>query len=169
MGTQANCINTPNVKWSWSIRLLRQLLRWLPHIMPINWLQGALLTQKILIIQILEQMMKWMINRIGSLSMKQIVAFTMNPTWQLFFCLIWRPHHFQGQEFSLCLSLSLYLSLSVCLSLSVSLCLSLSHSVSLCLTLSLSTLMKKRILFDLHVIWFIPHTKFFSTKTTGLA
>ena len=31
--------------------------------------------------------------RIGSLSMKQIVAFTMKPTWQLPFCLIRRPHH----------------------------------------------------------------------------
>ena len=50
------------------------------HNMPISWLQGALQTQKIQIIQILGKMMKRMIDRIGSLSMKWIVAFTMKPT-----------------------------------------------------------------------------------------
>ena len=48
--------------------------------MPISWLQGALLTQKILITQILGKMMKRMIDGIGPLSMKQIVAFIMKPT-----------------------------------------------------------------------------------------
>ena len=51
--------------------------------MPISGLrskQGALPTQKILITQILGKMMKRMIDGIGPLSMKQIVAFIMKPT-----------------------------------------------------------------------------------------
>ena len=69
-----NCMKTPNVKWSRSIRWQRQLLRWLHRIKLINRLQGALTTQKILIIKILGKIMKWMMDGIGSLSMKRIVV-----------------------------------------------------------------------------------------------
>ena len=93
-----NNMNTPNIKWSRLISWQRQLIRWLLRIMPINWLQRALMTQKILIIQILEKMMKWMMDGKGSLSMKRIVAFTMKPPWQLTFCLIRRLHLLQWQQ-----------------------------------------------------------------------
>ena len=53
--------------------------------MPIIWLKGALLTQKILIIQILGKVMKRMIDGIWSLSMKWIIAFAMKSTCQFLF------------------------------------------------------------------------------------
>ena len=53
--------------------------------MPISWLKGALLTQKILIIQILGKVMKRMIDGIWSLSMKWIIAFATKSTCQLLF------------------------------------------------------------------------------------
>ena len=53
---------------------------------------------EILIIQTLGKMMKLIMDGIGSLSMKLIVAFTMKMTWQLPFCLIRRPHHLQWQQ-----------------------------------------------------------------------
>ena len=95
---QKTCINTPNVQWSKSISWQRQLLKWLLHIMPISWLEGALRTHKIPIMQILGKMMKKMIDGIGSLSMKQIGAFTMKPTWQLPFCLFRKPYQLQWQQ-----------------------------------------------------------------------
>ena len=58
-----------------------------------SWLQEALMTQKILIIQILEKKMR-MIGKIESLSMKQIAAFIMKST----ICLIRRPHYLQWQQ-----------------------------------------------------------------------
>ena len=78
----------------------RQLLRWrLCNELAMNWLQGALLNQKILIIQIVGMMMmKIMIAKIASLSMTDMVAFAMKPTWQPPFCLIRRPHHLQWQQ-----------------------------------------------------------------------
>ena len=66
--------------------------------MPISWLQGALLTQKILIIQILGKLMKRIIDGIWSLSMKWIIAFTMKSTCQLPVRLIRRPHFLQWQQ-----------------------------------------------------------------------
>ena len=56
------------------------------------------MTQKILIIQVLGKMIKWMMDGIGSLSMKLVVAFTMKPTWQLPFYLIRRSYHLQWQQ-----------------------------------------------------------------------
>ena len=41
------------------------------------------------------KMMKIMIAKITSLSIKQMIAFTMKPTWKPPFCLIRRPHHLQ--------------------------------------------------------------------------
>ena len=74
----------------------RQLLRWrLCNELVMNWLQGALMNKKILINQIVGMLMKIMIAKIGSLSMTDMVAFTMKPTWQPSFCLIRRPHHLQ--------------------------------------------------------------------------
>ena len=66
--------------------------------MPISWLQGALLTQKILIIRILGKLMKRIIDGIWSLSMKWIIAFTMKSTCQLPVRLIRRPHFLQWQQ-----------------------------------------------------------------------
>ena len=70
------------------------MLGWLLCIMPINWLRRALMTQKILIIQILGKMMKWMMDGIGSISM----TFRIKASRQLPFCLIRRPHHLQWQQ-----------------------------------------------------------------------
>ena len=53
------------------------------------------MTQKILIIQILANVMKRMIDEIWSLSMKCIIAFKMKLTWQLPFHLIRRYHYLQ--------------------------------------------------------------------------